>query len=135
MQPEDILGQQEDNKLKSTKDKSSEDKTQQQVNQQIRFTPITPTTQISTMLTTITQVAYTKVDDDLDNPENHPNKPTTSSKCISGLLCQFLQCTGHPGGGGPPDGDPDGWDTLEHDGVEEAHQEEDPLEAQDQEQI
>ena len=90
MQPEDILEQQKDDKSKSTKEEFSEDKTQQQVNQQIRLTSITPTTQFLTMLTTITQAAYIKVDDNPDCPDDYPNRPTTLSKCISGSLCQFL---------------------------------------------
>ena len=62
------------------------------------------------MLTTITQAAYTKVNDDLDGPDDHPSKPTTSSKRISGSLHQFLQQTGPPGGEGPPDNDTDRWE-------------------------
>ena len=61
------------------------------------------------MSTTITQATYTRVNDDLDNPDDHPSKPATSSKCILGSLRQFLRCTGPPGGGGPPNNDPDGW--------------------------
>ena len=66
---------QEDDKPKSTKEESNEDKTQQQVNQQIRLTPITPTTQFPMMSTTITQATYTMVDDNPDGPDNYPNKP------------------------------------------------------------
>ena len=109
VQLEDTLEQQEEEELKSTKEDSSEDKTQQQVNQQIRLTPITPTLRIPTMSTTITPAAYTKVNEDLDGPDDYPSRPTTSSKCISGSLRQFLQRTGPPGGGGPPDDDLDRW--------------------------
>ena len=109
MHLEDTLEQQEEEEPKSTKEESSKDKTQQQVNQQIRLTPITPTLQFPTMSTTITQAAYTRVNDDLDSPDDHPSKPTTSSKHILGSLRQFLRCTGPPGGGGPPGDDPDGW--------------------------
>ena len=110
MQLEDTLEQQEEEEPKATREESSEDETQQQVNQQIRFTPITPTLQIPTMSTTITQATYTRVNDDLDNPDDHPNKPTTLSKHISGSLRQFLRRTGPPGGGGPPGDDPDEWE-------------------------
>ena len=110
VQLEDTLEQQEEEEPKSTKEESSEDETQQQVNQQIRLTPITPTLQFPTMSTTITQATYTRVNDDLGNTDDHPGKPTTSSKCISGSLHQFLRCTGPPGGGGPPGDDPDEWE-------------------------
>ena len=76
VQLEDTLEQQEEEEPKSTKEDSSKDETQQQVNQQIRLTPITPTLQFPTMLTTITQGAYTKVNDDLDGPDDHPSRPT-----------------------------------------------------------
>ena len=109
VQLEDTLEQQEEEEPKSTRENSSEDKTQQQVNQQIRLTPITPTLQFPTMSTTITQAAHTKVNDNLDGPDDHPSRPTTSSKHISGSLCQFLRRAGPPGGGGPPDDDPDRW--------------------------
>ena len=38
-------------------------------------------------------------------PASLPPRP----KHISGSLCQFLQHTGPPRGGGPPGDDPDGW--------------------------
>ena len=110
IQLEDTLEQQEEEEPKSTREESIKDETQQQVNQQIRLTHFTPTLQFPTMSTTVTQVAYKKVNDDLDGPDDHPSKPTTLSKCISGSLYQFLQCTGPPGGGGPPDNDPNRWE-------------------------